>query len=85
MCTPRRWSEHPRATDRAQIFNGGGGSGTTDAAPIEVRMGGRGYNEGGTKGKPKILTPQIGQLEKRLRNGWRKRQITLVGSHKARH
>ena len=27
---------------------------------------------------------QIGHLEKRLSNGWRKRQVTLVVSHKAR-
>jgi hypothetical protein len=30
------------------------------------------------------LGPQIGFLEKRLRNGWRKRQVTLVVSHRAR-
>jgi hypothetical protein len=30
------------------------------------------------------LIQQIGFLEKRLRNGWRKRQVTLVVSHKAR-
>jgi hypothetical protein len=36
------------------------------------------------KVKRKTLTAQIGHLEKRLRNGWRKRQVTLVISHKAR-
>jgi hypothetical protein len=30
------------------------------------------------------LAPQIGHFEKRLRNGWRKCQVTLVVSHKAR-
>jgi hypothetical protein len=32
----------------------------------------------------KKLTTQIGPLEKRSRNGWMKRQVTLVVSHKAR-
>jgi hypothetical protein len=32
----------------------------------------------------KKLAPQIGHLEKRLRNGWKKRHVTLVVSHKAR-
>ena len=32
----------------------------------------------------KKLIVQIRHLEKRLRNGWRKRQATLVVSHKAR-
>ena len=36
------------------------------------------------KVKRKLLAPQIGHFEKRSRNGWRKRQITLVVSHKAR-
>ena len=30
------------------------------------------------------LASQIGHLEKRLRNGWRKRNVTLLVSHKAR-
>ena len=34
--------------------------------------------------KRKKLAPQIGHLEKHLRNGWRKRQVTLVVAHKAR-
>ena len=29
------------------------------------------------------LASQIGHLEKRLSNGWRKRQLTLVVSHRA--
>jgi hypothetical protein len=37
-----------------------------------------------TKGGPKKLTPQIEHLEKRLRNGWRQRQVTLVVSHNTR-
>jgi hypothetical protein len=37
-----------------------------------------------TKGIKKKIDPQIGHLENRLRNGWRKRQLTLVVSHKAR-
>ena len=31
------------------------------------------------------LRPRSGVLEKRSRDGWRKRQVTLVVSHKARH
>jgi hypothetical protein len=31
----------------------------------------------------KLIT-QIGPLEKRLRNGWRERQVTLIVSHTAR-
>jgi hypothetical protein len=33
--------------------------------------------------KRKKLNSDSGVLEKRLRNGWRKRQVTLVVSHKA--
>ena len=36
-----------------------------------------------TKGKKNQIDPQIGPLEKRLRNGWRKCQVTLFVSHKA--
>ena len=36
------------------------------------------------KVKREKLGPQIGNLEKRLRNGWRKRRVTLGVSHKAR-
>jgi hypothetical protein len=36
-----------------------------------------------TEGKKKLST-QIGHLDKRLKKGWRKRQVTLVVSHKAR-
>jgi hypothetical protein len=36
-----------------------------------------------TKGIKKKLTRQIGHLVKHLGNGWRKRQVTLVVSHKA--
>jgi hypothetical protein len=39
---------------------------------------------GHTKGVKNQLTTQIGHLEKRLRNGCSKRQVTLVVSHKAR-
>jgi hypothetical protein len=36
------------------------------------------------KGEKKKLTPQIGHLEKRSKNGWKKRKVTLVVPHKAR-
>jgi hypothetical protein len=35
------------------------------------------------KGEPEKMGPQIGHLEKRLRNGWRQRRVTLVVLHKA--
>jgi hypothetical protein len=37
----------------------------------------------GTKGPKLKIDQQIGHLEKRSSNGWRKRQVTLVVLHKA--